>query len=125
VWLRALLLGLTTKALLKVNFYTFSIGTDKRSIGPELLLNYFEPDLLRQIVWDEDQARKRFIRASPAAQLQLNVIQDVIRQNIPKNLSQAERAAFDVELTTARRPEEALQVFLGFAGPTTFSRVFP
>jgi hypothetical protein len=60
-WIQALIVGVSTKALLHIRFFKVSFGSQSFPVGVETFVFLFEPWLLRTIDLDEFNAVRDFI----------------------------------------------------------------
>ncbi len=129
-WVRAIAVGITVKAFLHINLFTVGAGSQSKPVGLETVVQLFEPQLLRTITLDEDDAVKRYIqpraaRYPPDNPNNLNNVKALIKDNVPAALPDEERAAFENDVDKAPTVTRAMEKFLRFVGRATFERVFP
>lgn len=124
-YVRAAVLGFSSKAIMQLNIFTVTSGSTAFPIGFQTIVQLFEPYLLRLIVLDEFNSVRRFVKPIAAKYTDLNAVKTTIKQNIPAPLSSQERAAFENEIDKDTQVHEAMERFLRFLGKSTFQRVFP
>lgn len=121
VWIKALYVGIGVKALLHINVAKF--GTTP--IGSELVVQFFEPELLRTILLNEFSAVRAYVAPYAAHHTDLANVRARIIDNIPPTLPAAERAAFQNDVNGAADVTAALELALRFLGRRIFQRIFP
>jgi hypothetical protein len=123
-YVRAVVLGFSSKAIMQLNLYTVTSGSTSFPIGFQTIVQLFEPYLLRLVVLDEFNEVRQFVKPIAARHADLNVVKNAIKQNIPASLSSQERAAFENEIDKDTQVHETMERFLRFLGKRTFERVF-
>jgi hypothetical protein len=123
-YIRAIVIGFSSKAIMQLNLYTVTTGSTAFPIGFQTFAQLFEPYLLRSILLEEFNEVRKFVLPFVTEHPLLPVVKDMISQNIPISLSQQERAAFENEIAKDQQVHVAMERFLRFLGPGTFRRVF-
>jgi hypothetical protein len=123
-YVRAAVLGFSSKAIMQLNIFTVTSGFTAFPIGFQTVVQLFEPYLLRLIVLDEFNAVRQFVKPFADRHTDLNTVKTMIKQNIPSSLSSQERAAFENDIDKDTQVHEAMERFLRFLGKRTFERVF-
>jgi len=124
-WIQALVVGVSTKALLHIRLFKISFGSQSFPVGIETFVFLFEPWLLRTIDLDEFNAVREFIAFAKSRYTDLDDVKDKIEDNIPPTLSSAEKAAFLTDLNEKDSVLEAMELYLQSFGKRSFERVFP
>jgi len=124
-YVRAAVLGVSSKAIMQLNIFTVTSGSSSFPIGFQTVVQLFEPFLLRLIVLDEFNAVRQFVAPFASKCTDLNAVKTTIKQNIPSSLSAQERAAFENEIDKDTQVRDGMERFLRFLGKRTFERVFP
>lgn len=124
-WLRAGVVGLSVKAFLHINLFNVNVNSQPFPIGLETLVQIFEPQMLRTILFNEFDAVRRFVASHAIANPDVAAVRQKIIQNIPSTLPLQEVGAFKDELSKATDSTEALEKGLRFLGRDTFVRIFP
>ena len=123
-YVRAVVLGVSSKAIMQLNLYTVTSGSSSFPIGFQTIVQLFEPFLIRQISLDEFTAVKAFIAPYAKRYSSMAQVKTLIKENMPAFLSQQERGAFENEIDKDQRVEEAMARFLRFLGKKAFLSVF-
>src|ERR1017187_1864869 len=97
-YIRALVVGLSSKAIMQLNIFTVTSGSSSFPVGIKTIVQLFEPFLLRQIDLDEFNAVREFVAPYAACFSQLDEVKTMVKQNIPSSFSQEERTAFQNEI---------------------------
>lgn len=124
-WLRAVLAGVATRAFLQLNFFTVNSGASSLPIGPQTLVQIFEPALRRQISIDEFNLVRAFVQPRSRLYPDLDQARLRVQQNIPHALPSQEKEAFKSDLDKAQDALEIMESFLRFVGESSFERTFP
>ncbi len=122
---QAIAVGLTTKALLNINVFTVSVGSQSVPIGPAVIVRLFEPHFLRSLLLAEFHAVRAFTFPHAEAYPDLDVVKRRIKESIPPTLPREERAAFAMDIDEADEVRDALEHFLRFVGRNVFVETFP
>jgi hypothetical protein len=122
---RAILVGLTTKALMHINLWNVGTGSRSMPVGIATLVQLFEPQLLRTLELNEFNRVRLFLAPRAGAYPDLATVRTDILGNIPPTLPAEERGAFENEVTKATTVTAAMELLLRFLGRKTFDRVFP
>jgi hypothetical protein len=122
---RAIVIGVFIKALLRLNLYTLSEGPPAKVLGPELFTNLFLPHLLRSIVFGEDRAVKAYVQVAASKQNDLATLKKDLLARVPAGIDGAEKTAFERQVGSATSPSSALSAYLRFVGTEIFKKEFP
>jgi len=123
-YIRALVVGVSSKAIMQLNLFTVTSGSSSFPIGVKTVVQLFEPFLLRLIDLDEFNGVREFVEPYAARFPNLEEVKTKVKQNIPTSFSQEERTAFQNEIDKETQVHEAMERFLRFIGKRTFVRVF-
>ncbi len=123
-WVQALIIGISTKALLHIRLFSVNVGTQSFPIGVETVVQLFEPWLIRTIELDEFNAVRGFIERHRKQGISLDDVKILIEQNLPPRLERAERSAFIADLNDAQEITEAMELYLRSFGKKNFIRIF-
>jgi len=132
-WIQAVVVGVSTKALLHIRLFKVSFRNLSFPVGVETFVFLFEPWLLRTIDLDEFNAVRdyhffsyfKFIALAENRYTDLNDVKTKIEDNIPPTLSNLEKAAFLTDLKEKDTVPEAMELYLQSFGKRSFERVFP
>ncbi|MDZ7264219.1 MAG: hypothetical protein ONB16_06510 [candidate division KSB1 bacterium] len=124
-WIQALVVGVTTKAILHIRLFNITFGRQSFPIGIETFVYLFEPWLLRTIDLDEFNGIRSYIAVYQKKYSDLTDIKNRIKDNIPQTLTGVERKAFITDLTEKDSAMEAMELYLQTFGKRSFERVFP
>jgi hypothetical protein len=131
LYILAVVLGLSSKAIMQLNLYTVLIGSTPFPLGFQTFIQIFEPFLLRSILIKEDDEVRNFVEPFAAKypitagdKTKLDEVKQMIFGNIPKQLPDEERSAFKNDIEKDTQVHEAMEHFLRFLGRGTFLRVF-
>lgn len=124
-WVQSLAAGLTVKAFLHIRLFSATVGSQSFPIGVESLVQLFEPWLLASIATDEFNGVREFLEPRAQRYPDLNDVRQRIHDNLPRLLTEQERAAFLRDVEAASRTTDAMELYLGLLGKRTFDRVFP
>ena len=124
-WIQALIIGVSTKALLHIRLFNVSFGSQSFPVGVETFVFLFEPWLLRTIELDEFNAVREFIAKAEKRYTNLTEVKTDIEDNIPPTLSNPEKAAFLTDLNEKDTVLEVMELYLQSFGKRSFERVFP
>jgi len=124
-WIQAVVVGVSTKALLHIRLFKVSFRNLSFPVGVETFVFLFEPWLLRTIDLDEFNAVRDFIALAENRYTDLNDVKTKIEDNIPPTLSNLEKAAFLTDLKEKDTVPEAMELYLQSFGKRSFERVFP
>ncbi len=125
VWVQAIVVGLSTKALLHVRLFNVTVGAQAFPIGIESLVQLFEPWLLRTITVDEWNSVMHYLAPRAKKYPDLPSVKQAMKDNLPSRFPDAERTAFALDLDRATAVEQAMDLYIRFVGRTAFERVFP
>jgi hypothetical protein len=123
-WIWALVAGIFTRSLLQLNLFTIGTGPTTIKVGLRSLVNLFEPKLLRDILLDEFNAVRAFVKPYANAYSDLVSVKERIEQAVPNTLSEPEKQAFLSELQHVTNVTEAMEKFLRFAGRADLAITF-
>lgn len=124
-YVRAAVLGFSSKAIMQLNIFTVTSGSTSFPIGFQTVVQLFEPYLLRLVIFEEFNLVRKFVAPFANKYPNLNTVKTMIKDNIPQSLSTQERAAFENEIDKDTQVLGAMERFLRFLGKSTFERVFP
>lgn len=124
-YVRALVFGVATKALLHIRLFSVGVGSLTFPFGTETLVQPFEPWLLRSIEVDHFNAGRELLEPRAAKYPNRNDVNARIRANLPARLPPEERDAFLADLDRATTVLAVMELYLGFLGLRNFNRVFP
>ncbi len=125
VWVKAVLVGMSAKALMNITLFNVPSGAGTVPIGMSTLVHLFEPFLLSELdlqVWNDVRT---FLTPHARKYPQLEEVKAIMDRNIPPTLSAERRAALRAELGARDSVEGALETFLYAVGRGTFIRSFP
>jgi hypothetical protein len=122
--LRALIVGVSAKSLLHINLFNVTVNSQPFPVGLETITQFFEPHLLRSIVFDEFNGVRAFVTPYSTRFKDLEQVRRSILDNIPTTLPSQEVGAFRDDLTNAASVVEALEKGFRFLGTSTFLRIF-
>ena len=121
--IRALVVGLSTKAILHIRVFNVSVGTQSFPLGTESVVMLFEPWLLRKIALDEFNAIETHIETKTEKWSDIAAVKEQIAEHLPE-MPKAEKVGFLSDLGEAATAAEALKLYLRSFGPKSFARVF-
>ena len=124
-WLQATAIGMSTKALLHIRFFSVTAGAQSFPLGTETIVQLFEPWLLDQIMLAEFNAVRALIQPRATKYSNLVDVKARITGNLPSTFSGQERTAFEVDVNKQTLIVGAMEMYLGRFGKTSFDRVFP
>ncbi len=124
-WVKAIVVGLSTKAFLHINLFSVSVGTRAVPLGTETIVQLFEPWLLEEIYLYEFNAVSDFIAPRANKYPDLVAVKTKIKANLPQSLSGPERMGFEAGVDAQTSVSSAMEVYLRRFGKTNFLRVFP
>ena len=124
VWMRAIAIGISFKALLHIRLFSVTTGSGAFPIGVETLVQFFEPPLTRRILLDQFNAMQAFIDPRAKKYNVLAKVKGDISDNVPA-LPAQERTAFLADVEKAATVTEAMRLYLALVGRPGFDRVFP
>lgn len=125
VWIQAIAIGLSTKALLHIRLFNISVGTTSFPLGTESILHLFEPLVLEKIELYEFNAIRSLIEVRARSYSVLKSVKDQIKFNIPQSLTGIERKSFEIDVDAKKTVIEAMELYLRRFGRRSFDRVFP
>lgn len=120
-WLRALVAGFSTKALLHIRVFTLPGGSP---FGTESIVHLFEPALLQNIDLHEFSEVRNFVQIKANKYKDLNKVKTDILANLPR-LDDAEKKSFETDIEKATTVVASMEAYLRRFGRGNFSRVFP
>jgi len=125
----AIMIGLSTKALLHIRLFSVpATGTQQTfPVGTETVVQIFEPWLLRTILIDEFNAVSAFLDDKAARYSVLADTQHKITDSLPTSngFPKAELTALRVDVAGATTPRAAMEIYLRAFGATALSKLFP
>jgi hypothetical protein len=124
-WIQALVVGVTTKAILHIRLFNVTFGRQSFPVGVETFVYMFEPWLLRTLDLDEFNAVRSFIATAQNKYNDLTDVKNKIKNNIPRSLTGIEKAAFITDLNEKATVLESMELYLQSFGRKSFERVFP
>ena len=124
-WVRGVIIGLTTKALMKTTFFNVGSGLNPTPIGISTAVQLFEPWLLEDIELANWNGVRRAIEPHALAHANLADVKLRIEDNVPSHLSPEMKALILSETSRATTVTKALETYLIYAGRSTLRRVFP
>jgi hypothetical protein len=124
-WVRAVVVGLSTKAFLHINLFSIAVGPKTFPLGTETIVQLFEPWLLEEIYLYEFAAVSDFVDQIAARHTDLAIVKSRIKGNLPQTFVGAERAGFELSVDTQTSVKSALELYLRRFGKTNLTRVFP
>lgn len=125
IWVKAIIIGLSTKALLHISLYNLTVGAKSFPLGTETIVQLFEPWLLEEIFLFEFSEVSTFIAPRAARYADLANVRTTIKGNLPSSFSGLERSGFEVGVDAQTSITAAMEVYLRRFGKTNFTRVFP
>jgi hypothetical protein len=124
-YIRAILTGISVKALLHINLFTVKTGSQSTPIGLETIVQLFEPALLRSILLIEFNGVRNFIKPYTRTHQDLASNKRAVKDNIPQSLSREEIAALEKDVDTADDVTELFELVIRNLGRNTLDRIFP
>jgi hypothetical protein len=124
-WLKAVLVGISAKALMNITLFNVASGAGTVPIGMSTIVHLFEPLLLDELnlrVWNDVRT---FLGPHAQKYPRLEEVKAIIERNIPPTLSGERRAALRADLSERDTVEGAMETFLYAVGRGTFVRSFP
>lgn len=124
-WVQAVLVGVSTKALMNITLFNVAGGAGTVPIGPATIVHLFEPLLLGELdlrVWND---ARTFLQTHAAEYNDLDAVRTTIRQNIPPTLSTERQAALRADIQTQETVIAVMEVYLYAVGRATFVRSLP
>jgi len=126
IWLRTVVIGFSTKALLHIRLFTVhSGGMDGLPIGVETLVQPFEPWLLREIDLCHFNEMKSFLKGVEIEYTDLDDVKRMIIKDVsamPQD--RAEVKAFLLDVDEAETVTGVLGLYLTFLGRGSVCRLF-
>lgn len=123
-WVRAFYVGVTIKAILNINFFNVTVGTQSMPVGPSTLVQLYEPMILRNITFREFTEVRRYVKPAADRNANLATVRQQIKDN-PATLPTSERGAFENDIDKAQSVTVAMEALLRFSGRSIFDSVFP
>jgi hypothetical protein len=124
-WLQGVAIGLSTKALLHIRFFSVTAGAQSFPLGTETIVQLFEPWLLDQIMLYEFNAVRDLIQPRAAKYPDLSGVKARIIADLPPTFSGPEKTAFASDVNDKTSVVGAMEMYLGRFGRTSLDRVFP
>lgn len=125
IWVKCIIIGLSTKALLHISLFSLSVGAKTFPLGTETIVQLFEPWLLEEIFLFEFNEVSNFIAPRARKHNNLATVKQTIKDNLPANFTGPERIGFEAGVDAQTSVAPALEVYLRRFGKTNFTRVFP
>jgi hypothetical protein len=122
-WTRALIVGLTAKALVQISLYNLTSGSRTIPIGPALVVQPLEPWLLKKIKQDEASELRMFVKPWAAKYTNLDDVRERSK-GAPSDLDGPELLAFGEEMDDAKTVEVAMEKHVKALGKKSFNTVF-
>ncbi len=124
-WIQAIVIGVMVKALLHINLFTITSGTQSTPFGIETITQLFTNWFLKEIEIHHFN-RLRKITSTRANQYNdLNDVRKRAKENIPTSFSLEDRAALKNDIDKATSVLQVMEMYLEVLGKTSFDRVFP
>jgi len=118
--------GLTIKALLHIRLFNVSTGPGSSfPVGVEMIVQLFEPWMLRRLVLDHWNKLQTFVKPRAAALATPAAAQAQALANIPGGTKSADRAAFTADIGIASTQSEVIIVYVKYFGIAAAKLVFP
>ena len=124
LWMRAVVIGLSAKALLHIRLFTVSSGAKSFPVGTETIVQIFEPWLLRTIELYEFERVRIFVTERAEEFSDLVAVRSAAKKNIPNSFWPDEKTAFEADLDRQESAVEVMELYLRFLGKYSFNRVF-
>jgi hypothetical protein len=125
IYIQAVLVGLTVKGLLEINFFSFRVGSQSVPAGLKTLTQIFDPYFSKQLDLEEYNYSKEYVDQRAAKYQELDKIQKSIKDNAHAGLNDQDFQVFLIDLSRNETPSEALRFYLERFGKKNFDRVFP
>lgn len=125
IYLQALLVGLTVKGLLEINFFSFRVGSQSVPAGLKTVTQIFEPYFTKQLDLEEYNYSKEYVDQRAATYPDLEKIKKSIRDNAHAGINDQDFQVFLIDLGRNETASEALRFYLERFGKKNFDRVFP
>lgn len=126
-WIRAVIVGLTVRALMQITFFNVAVGAGTLPIGIATFTQLYEPMLLESLSQGVWNAGRNYLQ--PYADRYPNVadVRTMIADNLPPppTLSVERRAALLADIAMKTSVVEIFETYLNVAGRGTLVRVFP
>jgi hypothetical protein len=120
LWFRAIVAGVSSKALLHIRLFTLPGGSP---FGTESIVNLFEPALLQNIDLNEFNQVRKFVADRAKKYKDLEVVKKTILENLP-TLEEVERKSFETDIEKATIVA-AMELYLRRFGRANFNMIFP
>jgi hypothetical protein len=124
-YIRALIVGISVKALLHINIATVKVGSKSTPIGLETIVQLFEPALLRTIELSKFNGIRKYIEPYTRTRTRITTIKSIIKKNIPQSFSREEIAALEKDINKATDKTELFELVIENLGKKTLERIFP
>jgi hypothetical protein len=115
----------TIKAILNINLFNVTVGTQSMPVGPSTLVQLYEPMILRSITFREFTEVRRYVTPAVDRNRDLVTVKQQIKDSVPATLPASERGAFENDIDKAQSVTVAMEGFLRFLGRSIFVSVFP
>jgi hypothetical protein len=131
-WLKALIVGVSTKAFLHIRIFSANVGSQSIPIGIETIVQIFEPWLLQEIELDEfnlirdyiEPTKHQYTENNENQNNNLQIVKDKILENLPRKFRGNERDGFIRDLDKINTVSEAMELYLTTFGKSNFERTF-
>jgi hypothetical protein len=126
-FLIAVLIGLSAKALLHIQFASIPWAGSKQPfpLGTETLVQAFEPWLLRTIDLDAYKVVQEYLGKKVRAYPELDEVKKRVREHIPDSLPETEKTALEVDVGKAATVSKVLEFYLAAVGVSIVDQFFP
>ena len=125
-WVKALLVGLSVKAVLHIRIVTVSAGPNQSfPVGLETLVQLFEPWMLTSLDLDHFSAQQAFIKPKAARHNNLSAAKKAVVSNIPSGFSAAVRTTLIADINSRTTTQEVISTYLKYVGIRLTDSTFP
>lgn len=126
-WWKSILIGISTKGFLKIRLWNVNVGANPFPVGIDSLVQLFEPWLLEEIGLSEFQEVRQFLQSKidRYQNVPLETLKKKMEDNIPKTLKEQDKKVFKLDLSEAKNPIDAMEIYLSAFGRKTLDLVFP
>lgn len=127
IWWKSILIGISTKGFLKIRLWNVNVGSNPFPVGIDSLVQLFEPWLLEEIGLSEFYEVRKFLqhKIDQYKNLSLKELKKRMEDNIPKTLKEQDKKVFKLDLSEAKNPMDAMEIYLSAFGKNTLELVFP
>ena len=125
-WVRAVLVGLSIKALMHLRIFTVSPGPGQSfPVGLETIVQLFEPWMTRQIENDHYVGVADFIKPRARKLRTLRKARDLAKSSIPSTFDDKVKAALTDDINRATTPAAVVRDYLKYVGVRLTEKTFP